>query len=206
MAIVKRSVLAWNSSLWADWFGSLGCPLVSIDGTDIVIDGVFTIRLYYDSWPRVGLWKDGTLIYGPTVAGSSTITVAYSDTLFYVWSHDENGSPGIGIYLVYEKTPDFTIYAHPDNYITGFSSIQNYTFVDRYTGDEYVHSGVLKYSREIDRIDYTEDSLFSTSNQRIMQDSNFISCSTVAQDSVVTFNGKNHYSVGPNILVSMDED
>lgn len=206
MAIVKRSVLAWNSSLWADWFGSLGCPLVTIDGTDIVIDNYFTIKLYYASWPCVGIWKDGVQLSGPTVAGSSTITVAYSDTLFYIWTHDENGSSGIGIYLVYEKTPDFTIYASPNNYISGFSSIQSHTFVDRYTGDEYKHSGVLKYSREINSIDYTEDSLFSTGGQRIIQDSNFISCSTIAQDSVVTFNGKNHYSVGPNILVSMDEE
>lgn len=208
MAIVKRSALAWNSSLWANWFGSLGCSLITIDGTDIVIDGMFTIRLYQNhaDYPRVGIWKDDVQLQGPTVAGSSTITVACSDTLFYVWSNDQNGSSGVGIYLVYEKTPDFTIYACPNTHITGFSSIQNYTFVDRYTGDEYAHSGVLKYSREINSIDYTEDSLFSTSVQRIIQDPNFISCSTVTQDSVVTFNGKNHYSVGPNILVSIDED
>lgn len=205
MAKVKRSALAYDSTVWANWFGSLGCPLVTIDGTDIVIDGMFTIKLYYSGWPRVGLYKNGEHVAGPTVAGLSTITVCYSDTLFYVTTRDENGSVGIGIYLVYEKMPDFTIYAYCPDHSTGFQNIQDYTFTDRYTESQYTHSGVLKYTTELNHIDYTEDRLFS-SGQREFVDTNFLSCSTITPDSVITFAGKNHYSVGPNILVSIDED
>ena len=47
MATVKRSVLAYDSTIWANWFGSLGCSLVSIDGT--VKTCGFDITIYYDN-------------------------------------------------------------------------------------------------------------------------------------------------------------
>ena len=204
MAKVKRSTLAYDSTIWANWFGSLGCSLVSIDGTNIIIDNIFMIKLErLNYWPSVALYKDGTMIASRTVADASRITVAYSDTLFYVYTRDHNGTTGIGIFLTYEKTPEFQIYTYGE--ITGHPNIQDYTFTDIVTGNQYKHSGVLNYITELDYIDYTEDRLFS-GDQRVFVDNNFLSCSTITQDSVVTFAGKNHYSVGPNILVSIDED
>lgn len=204
MAKVKRSALAYDSTVWANWFNSLDCSLISLDGTNIIIDNIFMIKLErLDYWPSVALYKDGTMITSRTVTGLSTITVAYSDTLFYIYTRDQNGSTGVGIFLTYEKTSDFQIYAYGD--ITGHPNFQDYTFTDIITGNQYAHSGVLKYTTDLNYIDYTEDRLFS-SGQREFVDNNFLSCSTITPDSVITFAGKNHYSVGPNILVSIDED
>ncbi len=201
MATVKRSVLAYDSTIWANWFGSLGCSLVTIDGTDIVIDDVFTIKLFYSGWPAVALYKDGTMVASRTVAGLSTITVGYSDTLFYVYTRDQNGSSGIGIFLVYEKTPEFQVYTYAES--TGFPDIQTVTLTDMVTGATYKHSGVLKYNTQPGYINYTSDVLLIGTTRSYI-DPNFISCSNVNADSVITFGGKNYYSAGTNTLIRMD--
>lgn len=201
MATVKRSVLAYDSTIWANWFGSLGCSLVTIDGTDIVIDGIFTINLFYSGWSRVGIYKDGALVASSTVAGLSTITVAYSDTLFYVYTRDQNGSTGIGVFLVYEKTPEFQVYTYASS--TGHPNIQTVTFTDMVTGATYKHSGVLKYNTQPGYINYTSDVLLIDTTRSYI-DPNFISCSNVNADSVITFGGKNYYSAGTNTLIRMD--
>lgn len=203
MAIVKRSVLAWDSTIWANWFGSLGCSLVTIDGTDIVIDGIFTIRLQGVTYgyPGVVLYKDGVSVVSRTVAGLSTITVAYSDTLFYVYTRDQNGSTGIGIFLVYEKTPEFKVYTYAES--TGHPNIQTATFIDMVTGATYKHSGVLKYNTQPGYINYTLDVLLIGSTRSYI-DPNFISCSNVNADSVITFGSKNYYSADTNTLIRMD--
>lgn len=203
MATVKRSVLAWDSTIWANWFGSLGCSLVTIDGTDIVIDNIFTIRLQSVTYgyPGVVLYKDGVSVASNTVAGLSTITVAYSDTLFYVYTRDQNGTTGIGIFLVYEKTPEFQVYTYASS--TGHPNIQTMTFTDMVTGATYKHSGVLKYNTQPGYINYTSDVLLIGSTRSHI-DPNFISCSNVNADSVITFGGKNYYSAGANTLIRMD--
>ena len=203
MTTVKRSVLAWDSTIWANWFGSLGCSLVSIDGTDIVIDGIFTIRLQGVTYgyPGVVLYKDGVSVVSRTVAGLSTITVGYSDTLFYVYTRDQNGSTGIGVFLVYEKTPEFKVYTYAES--TGHPNIQTATFIDMVTGATYKHSGVLKYNTQPGYINYTSDVLLIGSTRSYI-DPNFVSCSNVNMDSVITFGGKNYYSAGTNTLIRMN--
>ena len=202
MATVKRSVLAYDSTIWANWFGSLDCSLVSIDGTNIIIDDIFMIKLErINYWPAVALYKDGTMVISSTVAGLSTVTVGYSDTLFYVYTRDQNGSSGIGIFLVYEKTPEFRVYTYANS--TGHPNIQTATFTDMVTGATYNHSGVLKYNTQPGYINYTSDVLLIGSTRSYI-DPNFISCSNVNADSVITFGGKNYYSAGPNTLIRMN--
>jgi len=202
MAIVKRSVLAYDSTIWANWFGSLDCSLVSIDGTDIIIDDIFMIKLERISyWPAVALYKDGTMVASRTVAGLSTITVAYSDTLFYMYTRDQNGSTGVGIFLVYEKTPEFQVYTYAES--GGHPNIQTATFTDMVTGATYNHSGVLKYDTQPGYINYTADVLLIGSTRSYI-DPNFISCSNVNADSVITFGSNNYYSAGTNTLIRMD--
>jgi len=203
MATVRRTALAYDSTLWADWFDSLDCSLVSLSGTDIIIDDIFMIKLErINYWPAVALYKDGTMITSSTVYGLSTITVAYSDTLFYIRTRDEN-SDGIGIFFVYEKTSAFTIYTYNTSTASGFQDIKNYTFTDINNQNTYKHGAILNYAAQSQYINYCGDVLLQ-GTLKSYGDPNFIACSTITPDNVITFGSKNYYAVGTNTLVRMD--
>ena len=204
MAIVMKEVLPYNSTTWANWFSQF-TPLVSINGTDIVIDNRYFYRLQTVSgWPGIALYdvNDPSQYIGAgsvTFNGNGTVTVVSSDTLFYMQAFDNESK---GPFFIYEKTSNFTIRAFTAGR-SSFRDIRNFTLDDLNTGYNYKHVAMLNYNTQPDHINYTQDILFK-SNVKSFFDPNFITCTPVAIDSVITFKGHNYYSVGTNTLVLME--
>lgn len=201
MATVKRSSLPMSGSSWGTWFNNLNCPLISASGNVINIDDVFTLTK--DNY-IVTLNKGSTQIFSSSWNNPATVTVCCSDTLVYIQGYDPQSRRFV---FIYEKLDDIIIYAYfGGGNTTGvaFKPISSVTFTDINTGLEYTHDARLNYSVELGNIDYAPDVLF-LSGVKNVEDPNFVTCSTVTADKVVTFQGQNYYAVGSNTLVLMDE-
>ena len=201
MATVKREVLSYNSTTWANWFSQF-TPMISISGTDIVIDNKYFYRLQNVSGSAgIALYDmndPSSYISGGscTISGNSTVTVAASNTLFYMQAFDGDGR---GPYFIYEKTTNFNVVAYTAGN-SSFRDIRNFTLTDLNNGYEYKHRAMLNYTTQPDHINYAQDMLFR-SNVKSFEDPNFVTCTTVQADRMITFKGENYYSVGTNTLV-----
>jgi len=203
MAVVIKRVIPWDNASLTSLFNSLNCPLIEISGNTVIIDSIFSIYLGYNSWPRIYMEKDGTVITGNTVYGNMTFIIGYSDNFFYINMTDEGDT---GIYLVYEKTTDFTLWTSSNSSGSiGFQNIQSYTFTDLNSNVTYSRGAILNYATQPDYINYTSNILcYSGTTTKAITDPLFVSCSTVTLGMVITFGGQNYFSVGTNTLLRMD--
>lgn len=199
MATVKRSSLSISG--WGAWFEALNCPLISVSGESITIDGIFTLtKVDYG----VRLYKNGSQLFASSWNNPATVTVCCSDTLVYIQGYDPQSRRFV---FIYEKFDDIAIYAYyGDSNVTGvpFKPISGFTFTDVNTELPYTHGARLNYNDPLGYIDYAPDVLFS-SGYKSVDDPNFVTCTTVQQDQVITYQGRNYYSVGPNTLCLIDE-
>ena len=204
MATVIKSIIPWDNTSFTSLFSSLNCPLVEISGNTVIIDSIFSIYLGYASWPRIYMEKDGSVITGNTVAGNMTFIIGYSNNFFYINMTDGDNT---GIYLVYEKATDFTLWTASGSSGSsgGFQNIQSYTFLDLNSAATYSRGAILNYAAQSGYINYAANILFyGGTTTKAITDPFFISCSTVTLGKVITFNGTNYFSVGTNTLLRMD--
>ena len=204
MATVRRADLPWNSQVWANWFSALGSSLITIDGTDVVIDNTFVLKLFAGvyGYASVGIFDmEGNPLVSRTSAEPITVTVAVSDSLFYVRVKD---SINYNVYLIYEKTDNFTIYSYTSNATARITDIRSFTFTDKNTQLTYKHGAILNYNAQSGYINYAADVLLLSGSIRSFVDTNFITCTNINADSVITFGSQNYYAVGTNTLVMMD--
>lgn len=201
MATVKRSSLPMSGSSWGTWFNNLNCPLISASGNVITIDNEFTLTK--DNY-NVILKKGSTQLFNSTWNNPATVTVCCSDKLVYIQGYDPQSRRFV---FIYEKLDDIAIYAYYGaSNTTGvaFKPISDFTFTEINTGLEYTHGARLNYTNELSNIDYAPEVLFMGGIKNV-EDPNFISCSTVTADKVITFQGQNYYAVSAHTLVLIDE-
>lgn len=201
MATVKRSSLPMSGSSWGTWFNNLNCPLISASGNVITIDNEFTLTK--DNY-NVILKKGSTQLFNSTWNNPATVTVCCSDKLVYIQGYDPQSRRFV---FIYEKLDDIAIYAYYGaSNTTGvaFKPISDFTFTEINTGLEYTHGARLNYTDELSNIDYAPEVLFMGGIKNV-EDPNFISCSTVTADKVITFQGQNYYAVSAHTLVLIDE-
>ncbi len=63
----------------------------------------------------------------------------------------------------------------------------------------------MNYSAGITAINFAADVLFRE-GVKITEDSNFIACTTVAADNIITFEGTSYYSITGHMLVALDDE
>lgn len=200
MATVKRSSLAQSGTTWGTWFNNLNCSIISASGNVINIDNVFTLTK--DDY-KVTVKLNGSNLFEMNCNNPCIVTVCCSDTLVYIQISDPQNRRS---FLVYEKLPTESIYGYYNSgNTTGipFKSIVDISFTGLTSGMTYTHKQILNYSVEMGYIDYVDDYIFQN-NIKNDKDSNFISCSSVTADNVITFLSQNYYSVGANTLVKID--
>ena len=158
--------------------------------------------------------NDGTLLGSMINAGGNgghyqeRYTVVYSDSMCLVVSDAQIPySYNYGyIVVLYEKigTQEFygVAYQRQNSGII-FQSIENYVVKDVSTGITYNHMKQINYDTNPNNIAYT-NSVLTSANIAVKEDTNFVSCSTVASNQVVTFGGHNYYSIGTNTLIMVD--
>lgn len=217
MATVKRNVIAGyqNVAAWENYFNSLNCSLITVTRDDlkltINIANVAEIKFTFRSYGSTEYFVDmaytvnGSSVTGPGVlAYSTTVTVAYTDKLFYIQVADYSNRR---FCFLYENinNEDYIGFRGAAGTDQGYYSINTFSLLNVINNNSYTHGVVLNYSMPLGYIDYLENDVLFLNTTKGETDNNFSTCTTVTQDQVITLQGKNYYSVGPNTLVLMDD-
>lgn len=206
---------ALTTTSYKSWLDSLDCPLITtnIDGDYLYVNVDDAYVLYFNPW---GTYRMGYQLRGEShdlamlnPNHSQTIVVCFSDDVFYI-QHNGNYGAGRRMLSIYEKLDErrytANVGAGTDSSSThAWYSIQDVNFLCLEDNLLYKHDSRLKYEQKIDYIDYTVDNLLTAGGEITNTvDPNFVSCSTVIANSILTFNDQNFYAVGSNILFPTD--
>lgn len=71
---------------------------------------------------------------------------------------------------------------------------------------KYTHKPMLNYRTKFKSIDYTSSYFTRGNTLTDIEDTNFLTCSNVASDSIVSFDGVNYYAADTNTLIDIDID
>ena len=189
------------------YFDSLNCPLIT--STSLIDDSTFSITIDSimvltfmgsQSNHKVTLTYDGTTTEIGWIqnASSKTFTVTYSDTFIYIDFKDYY--PRYWKYC-YEKINNVGYYGT----ISGNYRYSEVLLTNLSTGLAYQHGIRIKYAAPTGTIYYTTDALFAGTTKYV-NDPNFVSCSTVTANQILTFRDNNYYSLDTNLLVHLDSE
>jgi len=211
MAKVQFFQAAFSTATYKAFFDSLNCPLLTteISGSDFYLYvGAVADNIFKYVGPRSGnamLYVKGTNVIGSGWGQDNVpITVCYTDKFFFMYT--KNVASNIrGLSFFYEELDDMKLYGYSysssDN---SFKPLDIIGLTDDVSGLQYIHSPRLNYSAPAGYIDYVPNQLFQSGIITNINDTNFISCSTVAANQSVTIAGKNYYSIGTNILTEVE--
>ena len=194
------------------FLNSSNCPLITSQSlsNEIITLGIDnTIQLILDAYSGYEMYiidDTGTKIAGSnfnTFRGYFHFTIYFTNTFFYLQFKDNYGDK---FFLVYEKIGGKRYFGTTwsDSTISWFS-ITALNFKQVENQSYYKYGSLLNYSCNLDSLDYSSNILFDSNNQITdIIDSNTFTCSTVLANTILTFNGKNYYSIGTNTLVEVD--
>ena len=221
MARVLRRQLYTRGSRdsWQSYFEEIqqDCPLI----TDVDRVSTSEVQVYINSECSIRFYASGeTNFQILTPNGNSyiywfdtyvTLTSIYSNTLYYLQTHDNRYTPnGQRMLFIYEIASGRCIYGYDTTsyyYPASFRDIKNVAFTETGASSTYYkHGALIPYASTFDSIAYLDKDILLNGNIKGFTDTNFISCSNVPVDSVLSFNGANYYSVGENTLVRLNSN
>lgn len=212
MAIVKCKNLTVknNAQGWKDFFDSFNSSIIStsISGEilNVTVDNDLIIQFddFSGTWFYIRVYRNGTqLTSKPMESGSDgkqELTIAASADMFYLQLKDR--FPHY-FSVVYENVASTNLYGY---YYDASSRIPitAMTLYDVNSVETYTHGNVLNYACGIGTLNYLPNDIIYSGSSKYALDSNFIACSTVTLNTMITFNGKNYYSVGTHTLIPME--
>lgn len=135
-----------------------------------------------------------------TTGESATVTICASSTLLYIKIY----TPWRDRYLVgfYQKINDTLAFSNVGNTAT----LSNLGVRSSETGAMYGIPTILNYSAGVSNLQYITHSNISANGVKYYTDNDIYSCTTVAADTVITFNGKNYFAVDSHLLIPMDSN
>lgn len=217
MGVISRYRFA-SQGITADrykaYLDTLDCPIMTsvIDNGDLFIhvDNAYNIVISFNN-NRLGYQLHDITHYITLFNGYNpqSIVICFSDDVFYLQQNGEYGA-GRRLLSVYEKVDEKRYVANigsgtDSDQFHSWYSIQDLTFECLEDGLIYKHDSRLKYTQKIDYIDYTVDNLLTAGGEITNTvDPNFVSCSNVIENSMLTFNDQNFYAIGSNILFPTD--
>lgn len=218
--IYKTSLNTFEGAM--TFLENLNYPLITSstrtgDNVDIVIDNRVTIN--------IGRFNSGggniLLTFAITYNGSSTgelgriyvrrpgyyatVTICSTNSLFYIQINDKtNNATGQDFTFLYQLVDNNFYYG----YKTGTTAFYALETVSLIGGDNntYSYAALIPYSAPAGQIYFRNGSLLLLSSMKAVETNEFISCSAVTLDSVITFNNKNYFSIGTNTLLPMDNN
>lgn len=210
MANVTRSNVPIDVQALKIFFDGLNASLinVSISGADLVIDVDGEKTITFDFTNNQITVDSVGVTYIDTTDGPYSITVGASTNLFYIQLNDSYNT-GRRFIFVYEKIRGHKLFAYngtgtiSTTAVADFYSIASLTFTDIDTLLNYSHGVRISGTISAGYLLYSSDVLFNA-GVKDMEDPNFITCSTVVANVVISFDGSNYYSVGANTLLLMD--
>ena len=218
MATVRKDTISGYQKIdaWEKYFNSLHCNLITVnrDGLKLTIninnlaEIKFSFRSYGDTeyFVDMAYTLNGSAVTGPGVlAYTTTVIVAYTSTLFYIQVSDYSNRR---FCCLYERIngEDYIGFRGATGVNQVYYPINSFNLLNVSTSNSYVHGARLNYAKSgLNYIDYTGEVLFSLGTPVMCADDpNFIACSTISADLVITFNGNTYYSLSTNTLVAID--
>jgi len=177
---------------------------------DILVDNTVTVQFDYGGYKTKTIYNGSTVEYSMiNNANAAEITVAASDTMLYIQYNCIYGQ-GRRFAFLYEKIGEGKYWgAVGPGTSSGaghaWYSITEIPVTDTVSGISYSHAARLSFSEQVGYISFSTDALFNGGVKKI-NDPNFITCSSVTANRVITFHLNNFYSVGANTLVLMDPE
>lgn len=216
MATIKRvhyGVQGYSASTIKTFFDNLNCPLIEVSLTSYTVvlnvDNVVEVLFNFDAGRTQVRYNGATSSYSIINAYNPLgLTVLFDENVFYVQWNCEYGA-GRRFCFLYEKIKGISYFgAIGAGMETGsghaWYSITDLTLLNISTGVTFSHGIILNYSVEQGYIHYTSDYLFGEGYKTSDVDANFITCSSVPTDRIITFKSHNYYSVGANTLIGID--
>ena len=207
MAKVRRNVIGGDPLSWVAYFSQFTSDsFITVDTANnrIYIDETHSCYIYRDSW-QYQFYINGTVSTQPAFRSDDTITVAVSDTLFYM--HAYNSSQGDQMFVLAQKLDNGLIYkfTFKRDKVNQFIPLDySWDYIDMYNDSLlYKHSKILNYSTSPNYINYTTDILL-LNGIRTYFDNDLIACTSVLSNNIITFGGQNYYSIGTNTLVRIN--
>lgn len=191
------------------FFNSLNCPLITAtkDGASSVVNiaDIFELK---DMTVGNGLkvYKHGTQQAIDVSRGYNTpfVTVIYSDNFVYIWGRSSNTSWLTAFSIMVCMSGEKTLAGCYGS--SGYSgNVVNMPLFDEDSGLEYHILTVFKeYTPNIDCLDYTVAHLFQGTIKQPDEIDGIFDTSTITQNTVVTFDSRNFYALGPHCLVELE--
>ena len=204
-AYSASSVKAFLDTFESDVFTS------EVSGNNLLVHvkDIYDIICNFDSGVMQVEYEEIVSLSQINTWNSLTLTViADSDFFYFQWCC--NYGSGRRMIAVYEKDTSGNDYigwigcGTGNNDSAAWYALSSVTLTNLTDELYYNHGDRLNYTCELDSIDWCEDCLFSGGYKVSNMPKDTIACSIITGDKVVTFAGKNYYSVASNILVPMD--
>lgn len=204
MAQVKKFNPASASAL-VSFINSNSPSWVTGSGETLTIDETITITHGWQYGVTVTISRnESQLVYTDFAYSGATCVIAYDENFFYLQCWNSGNER---FCVLYEKFEDMSISdargSTAGSGTMAYQPIENFNLTDLDTSIVYNHKAVLNYDLELGHIDYTTDMLFN-GTQKVLEDFNFITCSSVIAETILTFSGENYYSLGTHTLVKID--
>lgn len=213
--LITGSIANGYLNTWRNFWEGIDCPILSVStsGTTLIltVDDTLVINLgcndeNYVREPLSITFNGSSLVsYEASYGMRSTpanITLAFTDKLFYLRIRNQYTSGNnVGLTIVYEKIGDkkYAGYARSD-----MTDLKNITLIDT-DGNSNTRAVIIPYEVAANGIDYAENDVLTISGVKSVVDPNFCACSTISNNSVITFEGQNFYAVGTKSVVKIDE-
>lgn len=205
------------------FFENLNYPLVTSstrtgDNVDILVDNTVTINIGKFSSGGGNLLLTFAITYNGSSTGEltrvyvqrsgyyATLTLCSTNNLFYFQIQDNTGSSGAGqdFTFIYQLINSNFYYGYKTG-STAFHALETIS-LNAVDNNVYKYSSLIPYSAPAGQIYFRDSSLLLLSSIKAVETNEFISCSTVTLNSVITFNNKNYFSIGTNTLLPMDNN
>lgn len=216
MATVKTAnypAQTWSLSTLKIFFDNLNCSIITTDLSSNVltihVNGVVDFLFDFNTGTTRVVYNGVSTGYSYlNTWNSATITAVYSNVVFYVQFTCNYGS-GRRVLFLYESINGvdyFGAVGAGTESTAGHAwyPITSVTLLNTSTGVTFSHDVILNYSVEQGYIHYASDYLFSEGYKTSAVDANFITCSSVPTNRIITFKSHNYYSVGANTLIQVD--
>jgi len=212
------------SELFDAILAQIDCPLVSIEYKSAENKTIMTIAEDEESEEKTTITyvysRSGIELqvndehftniseYGHTV----TTWILYSDTLFYIAHAFDNSRCFTYIYEIVETfSPEGLFVVKQYEGWDGGSYLQSLELKERDNEEDKLrHFPMLPYKTKFKTIDYTYSRIFrydADENKWVITpyaDNNFLSCSNVPVDAIVSFEETRHYAIDTNTLVELE--
>lgn len=214
MATIKTATYpgqSYSASKFKSFIDSFSCSLIitslNSNTLNINVNNIVIVVLNMDNGRTQVIYNGTTTNYSLIDwYNSATITAACGNNIFYLQFNCEYGL-GRRFVFLYELLDNTNYWgATGAGTETGsghaWYSITDIPMIEVGPEVPTTHKALLNYSAQAGYINYAHDSLFQN-DLKVKTDSNFKACTTVPSNKIVTFGGKNYYSIGPNTLLEI---